>query len=67
MKEVELKKVKQGEWFTLKPIKEPKEKQVWVREEYDRANKKYYAHNFGDASKYRELKGERKVYIEFYF
>ena len=35
-----LKNVKQGEYFTLRPIAEPKESQVYIRGEYDRYEKK---------------------------
>lgn len=36
-----VKQLKQGEYFTRKPIAEPKENQVYIRGEYDRSTKKY--------------------------
>ena len=38
---MKLKELKQGDWFTLKPIEAPKESQVYIRGEYDRTEKKY--------------------------
>lgn len=37
---MKLKDIKKGEYFTLKPIAEPKESQVYIKEEYDRSEKK---------------------------
>ena len=35
-----LKDVKKGEFFTKKPIEEPKETQVFIRGDYDRGERK---------------------------
>ena len=64
---VRIKDLKQGEFFTLKPIAEPKENQVWVRGEYDRSTKTYEAYNFSDVNRYRNFKGTKEVYTEFVF
>ena len=62
-----LKDVRPGQFFTRKPIDAPKEKQVYVRGAYDRAQKKYECQNFADISRCIYLKGETEVYTEFIF
>ena len=62
-----LKDLKPGEWFTLKPYEEAKESQVYIREEYDREEKKYWCGKFCDTSYCRLLKGSTPVYTEFTF
>ena len=56
-----------GEWFTLKPVAHPKESQVFIREEYDRSEKKYWCQRFSDSGDGKLLKGDRKVYTDFIF
>ena len=36
-----IKNLKKGEYFTFKQIDEPKDRQVWVRDEYDISSKKF--------------------------
>lgn len=67
MLETTISQIKVGTFFTLKPIEEPKEIQVYVRDEYNRSTKKYEACKFEDISDFREFKGDKKVYIDFYF
>lgn len=62
-----LKNVKAGEYFTLKPIPEPKESQVYIRDEYDRSEGKYLCYKFSDVNAWRYLKGETVVYTDFIF
>lgn len=62
-----LKNVKSGEWFTLKPIEEPKANQVWIKAHYVRSEKKYSCYNFDDINKERFFKSDKIVYCEFYF
>ena len=59
--------LKPGEWFTLKPIEEPKESQVYIRGEYDRSERKYECGKFSDISYSRYLKGSTPVYTDFTF
>ena len=59
--------LKNGEWFTLKPIAHPKETQVFIRGEYDRSEKKYCCGRFDDISYSRLLKPETPVYTDFVF
>ena len=62
-----VKDLKPGEWFTLKPIDEPKESQVYIRGEYDRTERKYDCGKFSDIGYSRMLKGSTPVYTDFTF
>lgn len=64
---MKLKDLKIGEYFTLKPIEEPKENQVYIRGEYDRNEKKYECGKFSDISYTRYIDGNREVYTDFTF
>lgn len=63
----QLKDLKKGEYFTLKPIEEPTEKQVYIRGDYDKSERKYDCGRFDDISYSRLLKGTTTVYTEFTF
>lgn len=52
MAAIKLKDLKPGEFFTLKPIEEPKESQVYIRAEYDRTERKYWAQKDEDMISY---------------
>lgn len=62
-----LKDLKIGEYFTLKPIENPKENQVYIRGEYNRTEKKYECGRFDDISYTRYLSGKTEVYTDFTF
>ena len=62
-----IKELKKGEFFTLKPIAEPKESQVYIRGEYDRSEKKYECYKFNDMNAFRYYKGEKEIYTDFVF
>ena len=62
-----LKDLKKGEFFTKKPIEEPKENQVFIRGEYDRGERKYKISRFSDFCDTAYLKGTAKVYVGFTF
>ena len=62
-----LKDLKKGEFFTKKPIEEPTEKQVFIRGEYDRGERKYEISRFSDFCDTTYLKGTAKVYTGFTF
>lgn len=62
-----IKDLKIGEYFTLKPYSEPTEKQVFIRGEYDRTEKKYECGRFDDISYTRYLSGKTEVYTDFIF
>lgn len=67
MKATTISKVKAGEYFTFKPIEEPKESQVYVRGDYDRSLKKYEYSKFTDCGAFGFAKRDRVVYVDFYF
>ena len=56
-----------GEWFTMKPIEHPCEKQVWIRSEYDQSERKYMCYRFDDINNFRMMDGNREVYTDFVF
>lgn len=62
-----IKELKKGDFFTLKPIANPKESQVYIRDEYDRTDKKYLAVKFNDFCACRSLKPDTIVYTDFIF
>ena len=62
-----VKDLKVGEWFTLKPIEEPKDSQVYIRGQYDRTERKYDCDKWDDISVNRYFKGDRVVYTDFTF
>lgn len=62
-----IKDLKKGEFFTLKPIENPTEKQVWIRGDYDRSAKGYEATRFDDICECRVFGRGTKVYTEFTF
>ena len=64
---VSLKDLKKGEYFTLKQIDNPTEKQVYVKGEYDRESKTYSCYKFSDTNSERFIKGNKQVYIDFVF
>ena len=64
---VRIKDLKQGEFFTLKPIAHPNERQVFVRREYDRSERKYWAQRWSDISDGKYIKGDTRVYTDFIF
>lgn len=64
---MKLKQLKKGDYFTLKPIPEPKESQVYVRGEYDRSEKRYLCGKFCDISYCKALKGDTEVFVDFVF
>lgn len=62
-----VKDLKKGEYFTLKPIEYPKDSQVYIRDDYDRSERKYLVVRFDDCSSSRLLKPETPVYTHFTF
>ena len=62
-----IKELKRGDMFTLKPIAEPHESQVYIRGEYDRSERKYWAGKFSDIGDGKLLDGNRTVYTDFTF
>lgn len=67
MIETTLKDIKPGEYFTFKPVEEPSEKLVYVRDGYNRSTKKFGYHKWSDIGHENEKKGTTKVYTGFTF
>lgn len=68
MKQVELRKVKQGQYFTLSEIDFVLiDSKVWVRGAYDRSTNTYSCYKYSDVNQERFWKGSKKVYIDFCF
>lgn len=59
--------LKKGEYFTLKPIPFPSDRQVYIRDDYDRSERRYLAVRFDDACTSRLLKPDTVVYTDFEF
>lgn len=62
-----IRELKKGDFFTLRPVDEPKESQVYVRDDYDRSEKKYGAYKFSDVNSFRSFKPTTQVYTGFTF
>ena len=62
-----IKELKKGQYFTKKAIDEPTEKQVWIRGDYDRSQKKYECVRFDDICQCCYLKGSVEVFTDFTF
>ena len=62
-----VKELKRGDMFTLRPIEEPRESQVFIRGEYDRSERKYWCDRFADISDGKFLSGTKEVYQDFVF
>lgn len=67
MIEKQLKELKKGDWFTRKPLETPTEKQVFIKRDFIRQDKKYICERFSNMNDCITLKGTTKVYIEFTF
>jgi hypothetical protein len=67
MKGIELRKVKEGQMFTIKELPEPNANQVWIRNHCDRASKTFSASNFADVNRERFFKPNRIVFTDFIF
>lgn len=68
MKQVSIKDIKKGEFFTLSNHGEyPNENRVYIKGDYDRAERKYECSKFTDMNHCSYLKADRKVWIGFTF
>lgn len=67
MKATKLKDLKNGDYFTLKPVEEPASSLVYVRGDYDRSLRKYEVYKFLDCRDFRYKKGDLIVYVDFIF
>lgn len=62
-----IKDLKPGDFFTLREIPYPKDTQVFIRGEYDRSERKYWAQKWDDISDGKFLPGDREVFTDFIF
>lgn len=62
-----VKELKKGDFFTRKPISEPRDNQVWIRGEYIRSMKAYECTRFSDCNSFCYLKGNQKIFLDFTF
>lgn len=62
-----IKDLKKGDYFTIKPIENPKENQVYIKGEYDRTCKKYCCGRFDDISISKDFDGKKEIYTDFTF
>ena len=67
MERVRLDSLKKGDYFTLVPTGSPRESQVYVKDSYDRSDRKYVAYKFSDISYSRLFPGDKLVYSDFIF
>ena len=63
MKQVELRKVKSGDWFKRKADS----KTVYVKDEYIRSNRRFECHDWFDINRYILLKPSTMVWVDFIF
>ena len=64
---VPLKSLKKGTWFTIKPIAYPDDKQVYIKDDYDRETKKFSCGRCDDISYSKEFPGSKLVYTDFIY
>ena len=60
-----IKELKQGNYFTTKPIEDARSKDIWVRDEYDRAEKKYLCHNYANNNRWKYFDGGKTIFDVF--
>ena len=64
---MKIKDLKKGEYFTRKPIEAPTDRQVFIRGEYIRSEKKYECQRFDDICSFVYLKPDADVFTDFVF
>nr|DAU46127.1 MAG TPA: hypothetical protein [Caudoviricetes sp.] len=67
MKEVMIKDLKKGDFFTLKPIEEPHDFQVYIKGDYIRSDKKFECSKFTDFCDFKYYRSTKIVYTDFLF
>lgn len=64
---VPLKSLKKGDLFTLKDIPSPKDSQVYIKGDYDKSTRTFECTKYSDMNSWRDFKGDKMVYVDFYF
>lgn len=69
MEATKLRNLKKGDYFTLKPIEEPTEDQVYIKGDFIRLERfnRYSCTKFSNINVERFLKGDTPVYTDFIF
>ena len=67
LKAVLLKNLKKGSWFTRNPIEYPSDRQVFIRDDYNRSEGRFECVRYSDINDYILLKGDTIVYTDFIF
>ena len=62
-----IKELKKGEFFTRKPIDNPKDSQVYVKGDYDRGTRSYICTRFNDICRSISLPADKQIYTDFVF
>lgn len=62
-----IRECKPGTWITLKETEFPTERQVWIRGEYDRSQRKYELTNWDDICRTKYVKADTVCYVGFTF
>lgn len=62
-----VKQLKKGDYFTRKPIENPDEKQVYIRGDYIRSEKRYECIRFDDSCRFVYLPGDKEIFTDFVF
>lgn len=65
--ELTIKDLRKGDYLTLKKIDDPKENQVWVKDDYDKSSKSFFIVNFANMNKSKLVKGSLKIHTSFNF
>lgn len=63
----ELRKIKKGEYFTLREVLHPKAEQVYIRGEYIREVDRYECIKFNNINDFHYFKGSKKVNTDIIF
>lgn len=59
--------LKKGDFFTINPLENPTEKQVYIFDGYNRSTRNYSSYKFNDVNEYREFKKERSFLLNLLF
>lgn len=64
---MKIRELKRGVYFTLKEIAEPKENQVYIKGDYNRATKRFSCTCFSDCNNEKFVDSNKEVYTDFVF
>ena len=64
---MKVKELKKGDYFTRKATENPTDRQVLVRGDYDRTEKKYECYHFDDVNDTVYISGNKEAFVDFVF